>query len=146
MYAPLFARRQGNHFHEWNTQRRSSSMFKPESWLGIGHSCNPLAVACNGICGRIWEKGPYSVFSEFAYSNAYIISETIAAMNLKLGMNILPSSCYTNYALRVLPTSGVGGANAHVDRIQKSSFYASLGQLTSQDRRLAVASNVGSVK
>ena len=28
---------------------RSSSKFKPESRLGIGHSCNQLALACNGM-------------------------------------------------------------------------------------------------
>ena len=67
-------------------------------------------------------------------------------MNFKLGMNIVPSSCYTWYVLRAPPTSGVGGANVHVDRIRKSPFYASLWRLTAQDRRLAVASDVGSVK
>ena len=74
------------------------------------------------------------------------ISGTIAAMNFKLGMNILPSSCYTRYELRAPPISGAGGASARVDRVRKSPFYASLWQLATQDRRLAQASNVGSVK
>ena len=44
------------------------------------------------------------------------------------------------------PTSGLGGAIARVDHIQKSPFYASLWQLTAQDNRIALASNVESVK
>ena len=67
-------------------------------------------------------------------------------MNFKLGMNILPSSCYTQYELRAQPITGVGGASARVDRVRKSPFYASLWRLTARDRRLAQASNVGSVK
>ena len=66
----------------------------------------------NIICGRIWEKGPYRAFSKFAYSNIYI-SGTIEAMNLKSGMNILPSSCYIHYELWAPPISGMGGARAH---------------------------------
>ena len=38
------------------------------------------------------------------------------------------------------------GEHTRVDRVQKSLFYASLWRLTIQDRRLAVASNIGSVK
>ena len=44
------------------------------------------------------------------------------------------------------PISGVGGASARVDRVRKSPFYALLRRLTTLDRRLAQASNVGSVK
>ena len=90
-------------------------------------------------------KGPYRAFSEFAYSNIDIFGTT-EAMNFKLGMNIIPSSGYTRYKLRAPPISGVGGASAHVDRIQKSPFYASLWRLTAQERRLTLASNVGVVK
>ena len=67
-------------------------------------------------------------------------------MNFKPGMNILTSSCYTCCKSRALPTSGVGGASERANRIQKLLFYASLWQLTARDRRLTVASNVGSVK
>ena len=74
-----------------------------------------------------------------------LISETIAAMNFKLGMNILPS-CHTRYVFRALPMSSVGGASTRVHHVRKSLFYASLWWLTAQDRRLAVAFNVGSMK
>ena len=67
-------------------------------------------------------------------------------MNFKPGMNILPSSYYTRYKLRALPSSGVGRVSKCVNCIRKSLFYASLWQLTARDRRLAVAFNVGSVK
>ena len=67
-------------------------------------------------------------------------------MNFNFGMNILPSSCYTRKEFRATPKSGMGGASAHVNRVQKSPFYASLWRITIQDRRLAVASIVGSVK
>ena len=81
-------------------------------------------------------------FTEFSFFKAY----TIAAMNLNFGMNILPSSCYTRKEFRVPPTSGLGGAITRVDRVRKSPFYASLWLLTIQDNRLALPSNVGSVK
>ena len=64
-------------------------------------------------------------------------------MNFKPGMNILTSSCCKT---RAPPTSGVGGANERIDRVRNSPFYASLWRLTARDRRLAVVSNVGSVK
>ena len=69
-------------------------------------------------------------------------------MNLKLDLNIVPSSCYTRYKLLPPPISSVGGASVHVDRIRKSPFYTctSLWQLTARDRRLALAFNVGSVE
>ena len=67
-------------------------------------------------------------------------------MNFKPGMNILTSSCYTRCKSRAPPTSGVGGASERVDRVRKSLFYASLWRFTARDRRLAVASNVGSEK
>ena len=67
-------------------------------------------------------------------------------MNLKLDLNIVPSSCYTHYKLLPPPISSVGGASVHVDRIRKSPFYTSLWQLTARDRRLALAFNVGSVE
>ena len=71
---------------------------------------------------------------------------TIAAMNLNFGMNILPLSCYTRKEFQAPPISGVNGASELVDRIRKLPFYTSVWQLTAQDRRLAVASNLGSVK
>ena len=40
----------------------------------------------------------------------------------------------------------MGGAIAHVDRVRKSRFYASLWRLSARDRRLAVASSVGFVE
>ena len=67
-------------------------------------------------------------------------------MDLNFGMIILLSSCYTCKEFQAPPISGVGGATTRVDRIRKSLFYASLWWLTSLDRRLAVASNVGTVK
>ena len=67
-------------------------------------------------------------------------------MDLKVGMIILPSSSYNQKEFRALPITDVGGASAHVDRIRKSPFYASFWQLTSRDKRLTVASYVGSVK
>ena len=67
-------------------------------------------------------------------------------MNFKPGMNILPSSYYTRYKSRAPPTSGMGGARALVDRVRKMLFYGPLWRLTARDRRLAQASNVGSVK
>ena len=50
-------------------------------------------------------------------------------MNLKPGMNILPSSYYTRYKLRVLPTSGMGGMSTCVDHVQIMPFYAPLWRL-----------------
>ena len=67
-------------------------------------------------------------------------------MNFKPGMNILPSSYYSCYKSRAPPTSGIGGASVRVDRVRKTPFYGPLWRLTVQDRRLALASNVGSVK
>jgi hypothetical protein len=67
-------------------------------------------------------------------------------MNLKPGMNILPSSYYTRCEFGATPISSMGGASERVDRVRKSPFYASLWRLTVQDRRLTLASNVGSVK
>ena len=67
-------------------------------------------------------------------------------MTIKIAMNILTLSCYVCKEFLALPTSGMGSASTHVNRIQKSPFCALLWQPTAQDRRLAVASNVGSVK
>ena len=52
-----------------------------------------------------------------------------------------PATMYTRYELRAPPISGGWG-----DHVQKSLFYTSLWRLTDQDRRLAVAFNVGFVK
>ena len=66
-------------------------------------------------------------------------------MNLKPGMNILSSS--TTFNANSEPhISGMGGASEHIDCVQKRPFYASLRRLIIRDRRLAVGSNVGSVK
>ena len=64
--------------------------------------------------------------------------EKIAATDLNFGMINLSSSCYTRKEFRAPPISGMGGASTCVDCVQKS--------LTVRDRRLALASNVGSVK
>ena len=68
-------------------------------------------------------------------------------MSLKLGMNILSSSYYI-HSLQIAspPISSMGEASARVDRVRKSLFYALLWWLTTRDRRLAQASNVGLVK
>ena len=68
------------------------------------------------------------------------------AMNLNFGMKVLPSSCYTRKEFLAPPTSGLGRAITRVDHVRKSLFYASLWQLTTRDSRLALVSNVGSVK
>ena len=44
-----------------------------------------------------------------------------------------------------MPTSGMGGANAHVDHILKLLFYATLWSLTFRGKSLPTLSNVGSV-
>ena len=67
-------------------------------------------------------------------------------MTIKIAMNTLTLSYYTHKKFRAPPTSGMGRASARVDHVRKSPFYAALWQLTAQDRRLAVASNVESVK
>ena len=46
---------------------------------------------------------------------------TIAATNLKRGINILQSSRYES---QDPPISGVGGAHAHIDPVRKSLFYS----------------------
>ena len=92
------------------------------------------------------KKGHFTHFPNF-YFRTFISLEPIkAAMNFKPGMNIVPSSYYTRCKSRAPPTSGVGGASARVDLVQKTPFYASLRRLTAWDRRLAQASNVGFVK
>ena len=78
----------------------------------------------------------------FLFLNVYN-SETIAAMDLKFGVIILPSSCYTCKQFRASPTSGMGVVSLRVEHVQKSPFYASVWQFTSRDRRLAVVSNIG---
>ena len=67
-------------------------------------------------------------------------------MNFKPGMNILLSSYYTRCKSRAPPTFGMGGASARVNRIRKTPFFGPLWRLTARDRRLALASNIGSVK
>ena len=64
-------------------------------------------------------------------------------MNLSFGMNILPSSCYTCKEFRAPPTSGMGRVSTRVNHVRKSQSYASIWQLTTQDKRLAVAFNIG---
>ena len=58
------------------------------------------------ICDRIWEKGALRAFPESWFQNAYI-SETLAAMNFKLGMNIIffhhPTTLAINRGPRPLP-------------------------------------------
>ena len=71
---------------------------------------------------------------------------TIADTDLNFGMNILLSSCYTHKEFWTPPISDMGRASTCINHVQKSPFYASLWQLTARDRRLAVASNVGSVE
>ena len=87
----------------------------------------------------------YGAFSEFSFLNVYNL-ESIAATDLNFGTIILSSSYYTRKKFQAPLISGVGEARAHIDRIRKLPFYASLWQLTARDRRLALASNVGSVK
>ena len=57
-------------------------------------------------------------------------------MTIKITTNTLTLFCYTRKEFRAPPTSCIGGASMYVDCMQ----------LTTGDRRLAVASNVGSVK
>ena len=63
-------------------------------------------------------------------------------MNLNLGINILPSSSYTRKEFLAPPTSSAGGTSECVEK----SLLCLSWQLTTKDRRLAVASNIGSVK
>ena len=63
-------------------------------------------------------------------------------MNINLGINILPSSCYTRKEFLTPPTSSVGSTNECVEK----SLLCLSWQLTAKDGRLAVASNIGSVK
>ena len=67
-------------------------------------------------------------------------------MAIKIAINTLTLSCYTHKEFRAPLTSAMGRVSVHIDLVQKSPFYASFWRLTVQDRRLAVASNVGSVK
>ena len=55
-------------------------------------------------------------------------SKTTAAIGMKLGMNILPSSCYTLGILSP-PISCVGGVSANVDRVQNCCFMPHFGGL-----------------
>ena len=74
------------------------------------------------MCDRIWEKGPLR-----AVPRIFILKhETIAAMNLNFGMNILPSSWYIRKEFRAPPISGMDGAHGRVDRVRKLLFYALL--------------------
>jgi len=66
--------------------------------------------------------------------------ENIEATDFNFGVMILTSSCYTCKEFYTTPTSGLGGASVWVDRVQKSSFYASLCRFTVQYGRLILAS------
>ena len=101
---------------------------------------------CSFSMWQDMRKGTTSCISQIFILKCFNISGTIAAMNFNPGMNVLTSSCYTSSKLRAPPTSGVGEANKCVDCVRKSPFYASLWRLTARNRRLAVASNIGSVK
>jgi len=46
----------------------------------------------------------------------------IAATDFNFGVIILTSSCYTCKELNATPNSGLGGASARVDRVQKLPF------------------------
>jgi len=116
--------------------------YKPTKW---GLKLGVLAYISGDIRDRIWERGPYHAFLNFHFLNAYNL-ESIVATDFNFGVKILTSSCYTCKKFRATPTSGMGGASARVDRIQKLPFYASLWQFTVRYRRLTLAFNVGSVK
>ena len=62
-------------------------------------------------------------------------------MTIKITMNTLTLSCCTHKEFRAPPTSCMGWASAHINRVRKLLFYAVLWQLTARDRRFAVASN-----
>jgi len=79
--------------------------------------------------GIIWH-----IFSIFIL-NTYNL-ENIEATDFNFGVMILTSSCYTCKEFYTTPSSGLGGASVWVDRVQKSSFYASLCRFTVQYGRL----------
>jgi len=64
--------------------------------------------------------------------------ESITAADFNFGVKILTSSCYTRKKFSATSTSGLGGASARVNRVQKSLFYASLWQFTVRYRRLTL--------
>ena len=76
--------------------------------------------------------------------------ESIAATDLNFGIIVFSLSCYTRKEFQAPLISCVGGVSMHIDHVQKLlfhiNFYASLWQLPVQDRRLAVASNIVSLK
>ena len=55
-----------------------------------------------------------------------LFSGTTAAMNFKLGMNILALSCYTCYELQAPPIFGVGGASARRLHSKLAVLYLTL--------------------
>ena len=89
------------------------------------------------------EKGPYRIFSKFHFKT--FITQKVLNFGTNIGMNNILSSCY-NQEFQAPPISGMGEANARINRVPKSPLYASLWQLAAWDRRLGVASNCGSVK
>ena len=83
-----------------------------------------------------------NTYKQFIHFQA---SGTIAAMNLKSGINILPSSCYTCYKiLATLIPMWVGRASVSIEF--KNCHFVPLWWLTARERRLAIACNVGPVK
>ena len=61
------------------------------------------------------------------FPNFYFKTLTIAAMNFKRSMNILPSSYYPGCKSRALPISAVGGASAASMSFEKCSFMPNFG-------------------
>jgi len=64
--------------------------------------------------------------------------ESIAATEFNFGVLILTSFCCTRNEFRAMPTFGLGGSSARVDRVRKSPFCASLWQFTIWYRRLTL--------
>ena len=90
------------------------------------------------ICSR---KGTISrIFQIFVYN-----LESIAATDLDFGITILSSSHYTSKEFRALAFL-VWAGRVRTSIASKSLFYALFWQLSAQDRRLVLASNVESVK
>ena len=97
------------------------------------------------ICGRIGEKGPYCAFPNFHFK-MFITQkvEQLQTWTLVWMFFHHPATLVRNSEPRPFP---VWPGRAHtLIMFKKLLFYASLWRLTTQGRRLAVASNVGSVK
>ena len=72
-----------------------------------------------GSIQHMWwdlRKGTTLCYSRIFILNAYI-PETIAAMHLNFGKDILPSSCYNHKEFWATRISDMGGARSHVDRV-----------------------------